>query len=74
MADVLQTIIQIVFSWMKTSNFKLDFIEIVLSVLLDSTSIFMQIIAWGLTGAKPLPEPMLTQMFDIIWPHYATMS
>ena len=25
-------------------------------------------------GNKPLPEPMLTQIYVAIWRHYATMS
>ena len=34
-------------------------------------SALIQVMAWYLTGDKPLCEPILTKMFDAIWPYPA---
>ena len=37
-------------------------------------SSLVQVMAWHLLGAKPLPEPLLTKMPYTLWDHWATMS
>ena len=49
-------------------------IKFVSEALLDSKSTLVQVMAWRLTGDKPLPEPMLTMMYDDIYRNHATMS
>ena len=41
---------------------------------IDNKSALDQVMAWHLTGAKALPEPMLTQISDTIFRHWATTS
>ena len=33
-----------------------------------------QVTFWHQIGSKPLPEPMMTHFYDVIWHHHATMS
>ena len=40
---------------------------------IDSLSVLIQVIAWHQSGVKPLPDPMLTHIYDTIR-HSATMS
>ena len=35
---------------------------------------FVQVMAWRQTGAKPLPEPTLTQFIDAYLRHYGEMG
>ena len=35
---------------------------------MNNQSALVQVMAWHLLGAKPLPEPMLTQIYDVM-PH-----
>ena len=37
-------------------------------------SAFVKVMAWHLTGNKPLPEPKSTKLLNAIWCHKATMS
>ena len=37
--------------------------------LIDSKSTLFQVMAWCLTGNKPLPEPMMTQFTDAYMLH-----
>ena len=34
---------------------------------IDNMSALVQVMAWCLTGTKPLPETMLTEISDAIW-------
>ena len=34
--------------------------------VIDNKSALIQVMAWHLPGDKPLPEPMVTEMFDLI--------
>ena len=34
--------------------------------VIDNKSALLQVMAWHLTGAKPLPEPMLSKISDTI--------
>ena len=36
---------------------------------IDNKPVLVQVMAWRLTGAKPLPEPMLTQFTDDFMRH-----
>ena len=36
---------------------------------IDNKSALVQVMAWRRTGDKPLPDPMLTQIFVAIWRH-----
>ena len=36
---------------------------------IDNNPALVQVMAWGLTGDKPLPEPMLTQFTDAYMRH-----
>ena len=51
--------------------FDLDITEV---CAIDDKTTLAQAMAWHLKGAKPLPEPMLTQIYDAMWCHWATMS
>ena len=42
--------------------------------LIDNKQALIQVMAWCLTGDKPLPEPMLTQFTDAYMRHSASMS
>ena len=37
-------------------------------------SVLVQVMAWHLTGTKPLTDPMLTHIYDGIWCHYTSVS
>ena len=41
---------------------------------IEHKSTLVQVMDCHWTGDKPLPEPMLTQIYDAIWHHWATMS
>ena len=36
---------------------------------IDNLSALVQVMAWRLAGNKPLPELMLTKMYDPVWCH-----
>ena len=36
---------------------------------IDNLSALVQVMAWRLEGNKPLPELMLTKMYDSVWCH-----
>ena len=42
--------------------------------LIDKMSALVQVMAWRLTGDKPLPKPMMTQFTDAYIRHYGDMS
>ena len=41
---------------------------------IDSKPALVQVMAWRLTGNKPLPEPMLTHFTDTSLQHWGEMS
>ena len=41
---------------------------------IDGLSALIQVIAWYQSGVKPLPDKMLTQIYDTIGHHSATVS
>ena len=47
----------------------LSMLKIDLKGPIDNISALVQIMAWHLLGAKPLPEPMLTKMSDTTYHH-----
>ena len=53
------------FSWMKMIEFRFNFHW----NLFQFTTTLVQVMAWRLFGAKPLPEPMLTQFIDAYMCH-----
>ena len=40
----------------------------------DNKAALVQVMAWRLFGAKPLPEPVMITFYDAIWSHKATMG
>ena len=48
--------------------------RISLKAVIDNKSALVRIMAWGPTGDKPFPGPMLTQFPDAYMRHYVKMS
>ena len=44
-------------------------LKFILKGLTDNTSALVQVMAWGQTGDKPLPESMVTQFIDAYMRH-----
>ena len=44
--------------------FEFHYLKFVPKGLIDNMSSLVQVMAWRLTGDKPLPEPMMTQFTD----------
>ena len=66
MAAILQTTFSNAFSWLEKSYFDSYFSEVCLYLFcpIDEKSSLVQVMAWHLFGAKPLPEPMMTRFID----------
>ena len=41
---------------------------------INITSSLVRVMAWSRAGDTPLPEPILTQIYDSILRHYGTLS
>ena len=61
MAGTLQTFLN-AFSWLKKKKN-----SSVPKGPFDKKTVLVQVMAWCLTGDKPLHEPMLTQNYNVIW-------
>ena len=61
MADILQTFFRCSLLFANLFIFIQVTLKFVVKRPIDSKSAFVQIMAWHQTGAKPLPEPMMTQ-------------
>ena len=60
MAAILQTTFQMHFLEWKCLHFMLNFNEICSFGIIDNIAALVQLMAYRLSGYKPLPEPMLT--------------
>ena len=47
-------------------------LEFVPEGLIDMSAL-VQIMSWGQTGDRPLPEPMMTKFYDVMWHHLDIM-
>ena len=36
-------------------------------MVVDTKPVFVKVMAWHCEGIKPLPKPMLTMFYDVIW-------
>ena len=57
-------IFEYIFLQEKFLHFEKNKLKFVSKRLIDNRSALVQVMAWHQTGAKPLPEPMLTQFND----------
>ena len=62
------------FCWMEIIVFWCSFHWFILHRLIDNKSSLVQVMAWHQTGAKPLPEPMMTQSTHVHNHHQAWTS
>ena len=68
MADILQITFPDAFSWIKNHCSLIKFsLKLLPMGTINNKSAWVQVMAWCLFSTKPLPEPMLTMFYDIIW-------
>ena len=69
MADILQTAFRICIFLYENCGIAIQIsLKFVAKGPIDKRSALAQVMAWRLFGAKPLPEPMMTQFTDGIDP------
>ena len=62
-------------SWMKIIIFQFQIsLNFVPKGPIDDKSALVQVMVWYLTGAKPLPEPMMSQFIDAYMHHQNIMT